>query len=59
MGLTPLVFPSTHPCIKTRLPSSQSADCEPPCWHWANPDTALASEPLEEESEADEIDNPQ
>ena len=59
MGLTPLIFPSTHPCIKTRLPSSQSADCEPPCWHWANPDTALALEPLEEESEADEIDNPQ
>lgn len=58
MGLPPLVFPSTH-LIGTCLPSSQSADCEPPCWHWANPDTALASEPLEEVSEANEIDNPQ
>lgn len=58
MGLSPLVFPSTHPFIKTHLPSSQSADCEPPCRHWANPDTALASEPLEEASEANEIDNP-
>lgn len=58
MGLSPLAFSFHSPIHQDTSAEPQSADCEPPCRHWANPDMALASEPLEEVSEANEIDNP-